>query len=197
MRPVNSQQQFVAGQPNPVKPGDIAFARMEKVNGELLAITYGALVSQMMSSDAKENISDVQASLEKVGYNMGIRLVDEFLAKNTLAGPCQTFADSMDVLSRIAIKMFLGIDTDLQEVSPKIFRITFAENPLNDFVELPSNLISGNFSYSTLYCGIIRGAFEQLHMNVRCSFLKDVLRGDEINMIEVELLGLVKPDDGE
>ena len=48
---------------------------MEKVNSELLALTYGSLVVQLLrdlgSADA------VNAQLDRMGYNIGIRIVEE------------------------------------------------------------------------------------------------------------------------
>jgi len=41
--------------------------------------------------------------------------------------------------------------------------------------------------YSNIYCGVIRGALEQVSMKVECDFVKDVLKGDEVNEIRVEL----------
>ena len=103
----------------------------------------------------------------------------------------------MDVLSKVAVKMFLGVDADLTEVSPKCFVLSFQENPLNDFVELPPALMSTGFSYCAIYCGIIKGAFEQLHMKVACMYLKDTLRGDDTNAIQVELVSIIRPDEDE
>ena len=193
MRPGTTPQANTFNQPQPLKAGDIAFARMEKVNAELVAITYGALVTQLIA-DKGNDVSSVNAELEKIGYNIGIRMVDEFLAKYGSPN-CQTFKESVDTLSRIAMKMFLGIDSEPVELSPKSFLINFSDNPLNDFVELPQDLKKNGLSYSNLYCGIIRGAFEQLHMGVKCEFLKDVLRGDEFNCLRVELIGIIKPED--
>jgi len=167
---------------------------MEKVNAELVAITYGALVSQLFK-DKQGDPVQVTKELDLMGYNMGIRMVDEFLAKNG-SSTCQTFSESVDILVRIAIKMFLGIDAEYIEIDKSIFVINFSENPLNDFVELPTALKAGNeLQYSALYCGMIRGAFEQLHMNVKCEFIKDMLRGDDINSIKLELLGIIRPEE--
>lgn len=178
-----------------LKAGDIAFARMEKVNAEVVAITYGALVTQIIA-DKLGDIGAVNTELDRMGYNMGIRLIDEFLAKNGVPQTCQSFGDSIDTLSRIAFKMFLGIDAESSPdlSSKETFLITFSDNPLNDFVELPENLVASDFRYSNLYCGIIRGAFEQLHMNVACEFVKDVLRGDDSNSIRVKLIGIIRPE---
>ena len=188
-------QQNVPFQGQSLKAGDIAFARMEKVNAEIVAITYGAMVSQLVK-DKKGDVKSVNEELDKMGYNMGIRLVDEFLAKNGGANqPCQSFADVIETLARIAFKMFLGVDAEaIIFPSSKECVINFQENPLIDFVELPNHLVNSDFLYSNVYCGIIRGAFEQLHMQVSCEFIKDVLRGDDTNSIEIKLIGIIRPE---
>lgn len=177
-----------------LRAGDIAFARMEKVNAELLSITYGSLVSELLR--IKGDSSNIQADIERIGHNIGVRLVDEFLAKSS-SQPCQSFRDVMESLSKVGMKMFLGVDADLVELGPKSFMITFAENPLNDFVELPRELKETGFSYSILYCGIIKGALDQLHMKVDCRFCKDVLRGDDTNAIQIDLVDIIRHDEGD
>ena len=176
-----------------VRAGDIAFARMEKVSSELVAITYGALVSQLLQG--KQDAEAIHADLDRIGHNMGTRLVDEFLAKSGSATPCQSFKESLEVLSRVGVKMFLGIDSELTEVSSNSFLLSFPENPLNDFVELPPHLKGSKFSYSALYCGILRGAFEQLHMRVACEYVKDTLRGDDTNAIKIDLVSIIRPEE--
>lgn len=42
-----------------------------------------------------------------MGYNIGTRLVDEFMARSG-AGRCQSFEETAEVLARTAFKMFLG-----------------------------------------------------------------------------------------
>ena len=175
-----------------LRAGDIAFARMEKVNAELLSITYGALVSELLRM--KGDSMNIETDIERIGQNIGVRLVDEFLAKSS-AQACQSFRDVMESLSKIGMKMFLGIDADLVELGSKSFLISFSENPLNDFVELPRELRESGFSYSIIYCGIIKGALEQLHMKVDCRFSKDVLRGDETNAIQVDLVDIIRHDE--
>merc|ERR1719247_899732 len=64
--------------------------------------------------------------------------------------------------------------------------LVLPENPLAEFVELPSHL-TNRLWYSNLLCGVIRGALEQLRMRVECRFQKDVLNGDEHNLIRLEL----------
>ena len=50
---------------------------MEKVNSELMALVYGSLVTQLLKD--LEHVDEVNAELDKMGFNMGQRLVDEFL----------------------------------------------------------------------------------------------------------------------
>jgi hypothetical protein len=50
------------------------------VNAELLAMTYGAVVVQLLKDYS--DVALVNAELEKMGYNIGVRMVDEFFAKS-------------------------------------------------------------------------------------------------------------------
>ena len=58
--------------------------------------------------------------------------------------------------------MFLGIKAEVEDFDADKdgrfcnFCLVIAENPLNDFVELPEHLI--NLEYSNIICGVIRGA---------------------------------------
>ena len=51
----------------------------KKVSGELFSLTYGALVAQILKD--YENVDDVNKQLEKMGYNIGVRIVEDFLAR--------------------------------------------------------------------------------------------------------------------
>ena len=59
------------------------------------------------------------------------------------------------------------------------------ENPLAEFVELPPHL--SELSYSNIYCGAIRGALEMIQIKAVCRFRRDILRGDEVNEIQVDI----------
>ena len=48
-------------------------ARMEKVNADLLIITYGSIVTQLIRDI--EDLDEVNKELEKMGYNIGVCLV--------------------------------------------------------------------------------------------------------------------------
>ena len=80
--------------------------RLETVNSELLSLTYGALVAQLVRDF--EDPKEVNAQLEQMGYNIGVRLVDEFCAKSR-AVRCRNFRETMDTVAKEAFRMFLGV----------------------------------------------------------------------------------------
>ena len=57
------------------------FAKSTKVSTELLTLTYGAFVSKILRENKHKPIDEVNAQLDKMGYNIGTRIVDEFFAK--------------------------------------------------------------------------------------------------------------------
>lgn len=173
--------------------GQALWNKVPKANAELFALTYGALVTEVIQ-DSDENIGVINETLEKIGHNIGIRCVDEFLAKSN-APYCKSLADTAEVLARTAFKMFLGITADVVHHSPTSFSVTFQENPLSLFVELPEQY--KELEYSILYCGVIRGALEMLNYKVDCKFEKSPLRGDELHEIKVELKQVIADGAGE
>ena len=171
------------------------WAKVPKVNAELFALTYGALVMEILQ-DNEGNIPKVNEQLELIGYSIGIRSVDEFLAKSNNAPTCKTFAETAEVLAKTALKMFLGISADLQQHTATTFSILFQENPLTMFVELPEEY-KDILEYSIVYCGAIRGAMEMLNYKVECTFVKSPLRGDDIHEIKVDLVQVLQDGAGE
>jgi len=68
------------------KQGETIFAKTPKVSAELLALTYGAFVHRLIKDESStngtgENAEEVNAILDKMGYNIGLRIIDEFFAK--------------------------------------------------------------------------------------------------------------------
>jgi hypothetical protein len=175
--------------------GQNLWNKVPKANAELFALTYGALVTEVIR-DNEEDLAAVNEQLEKIGYSIGIRCVDEFLAKSN-APYCKTLAETAEVLGKTAFKMFLGIHAEIHQASASSFSLLFQENPLSLFVEMPSDNYKENLDYSILYCGVIRGALEMLNYKVECQFVKSPLKGDDIHEIQVDLKQVLQDGAGE
>ncbi|XP_016370952.1 trafficking protein particle complex subunit 3-like [Sinocyclocheilus rhinocerous] len=78
----------------------------KKMNSELFTLTYGALVTQLCKD--YENDEEVNKQLDKMGYNIGVRLIEDFLARSSV-GRCHDFRETADVIAKVAFKMYLGI----------------------------------------------------------------------------------------
>jgi hypothetical protein len=70
-------------------------------NSELFTLTYGALVSQLVKD--YENIEDVNKNLDRIGYNIGIRIIEDFLARTNFprCGDMRDTADKVQVRVRV------------------------------------------------------------------------------------------------
>ncbi len=97
------------------------------------------------------------------GFCIGIRLIDEFLAKSGVSN-CSNFKDTADVISKVAFKMFLGITPDISNWNKEsnAFSLIFSENPLVEFVELPPQY--QDLQYCNVLIGIIKGKIILLNL---------------------------------
>ena len=96
------------------------------------------------------------------GYNIGLRVIEDFLAK-TNSGKCHDFKDVAEKV-QMAFKIYLGINPSITNWSPgnDEFSLIIDNNPLTEFVELPDNLFS--LKYSNIFAGVIRGALEMVNI---------------------------------
>ncbi|KAG7396509.1 Trafficking protein particle complex subunit 3 [Phytophthora boehmeriae] len=175
--------------------GDTAWSKMPKVNGELFALTYGSLVTQLIKDF--EDLKVVNQQLDSMGYNIGVRLVDEFLAKSGVTH-CPDFKETAEVVAKVAFKMFLGINVEVSQWNAEgtACSLLIYDNPLTEFVELPPSAY-GVLWYSNVLCGVLRGALEMVQMRVEAQFVKDVLQGDEVSEIRLELKGMIEEQMGD
>ncbi|EAL68879.3 trafficking protein particle complex subunit 3 [Dictyostelium discoideum AX4] len=167
------------------KLGNDVFNKVEKINSELFTLTYGALVTQLIKD--YEDIEQVNIKLEQMGYNIGIRLIEEFLAKSGI-GRCSDFIETAEVIAKVGFKMFLGVNAHVGDwdANRKEFHLTIEDNPLIDFVELPDQY-KHKLYYSNILCGVMRGALEMVQMKVKCTFVKCTLSDDSTSEIKVVL----------
>jgi hypothetical protein len=78
---------------------DYQRTRVDKVSAELVTLTYGTIVAQLCK-DYEYNYVDVNKQLERMGYNIGIRLIEDFLAKSS-APACTNFREVAEMISKV------------------------------------------------------------------------------------------------
>ncbi|ODV65030.1 TRAPP I complex [Hyphopichia burtonii NRRL Y-1933] len=176
---------------------DIWKNNVEKINSELFTLTYGSLVAQLCR-DFNNNYHEVNNQLDKMGYNIGLRLIEEYLAK-TGTQRCSSFKETSEMISKIGFKIFLNIIPTVENWSNdgKSFSLIIYDNPLAEFVELPlsnDNKITKELWYSQILCGILRGCLQMVQLDVDAYFLKDTLRGDDKTELRVKLNKYLKDE---
>jgi len=156
----------------------------KKVNSELVTLTYGTLVAQMVKD--LDNPDDVSKQLDRIGYNMGIRLIEDFLSK-TGSGRCLDLKDTADKI-QTAFRLYLGVQPNVVNWSPAGDEFSFVldSNPLTELVELPEDL--KQLKYCNIICGAIRGALEMVQLDVQSWVVQDQLKGDSNTEIRVKFL---------
>lgn len=73
--------------------------RVDKVNAELVTLTYGTIVAQLCG-DYDGNYGEVNKQLEKMGYNIGLRLVEDFFAKSGTQ-KCANLKETAESISKV------------------------------------------------------------------------------------------------
>ncbi|KAL5724492.1 hypothetical protein ACHQM5_007747 [Ranunculus cassubicifolius] len=167
------------------RSGDAIFANVERVNAELFTLTYGAIVRQLLTD--LEEVEEVNKQLDQMGYNIGIRLVDEFLAKSNVSR-CVDFKETADVIAKVGFKMFLGVTASVTNWDAEGTSCSFVleDNPLVDFVELPDTC--QGLYYCNILSGVIRGALEMVSMKTEVTWVRDMLRGDDAYELRLKLV---------
>jgi trafficking protein particle complex subunit 3 len=196
---------------NMASQGMALWAKQSKCNAEFFALTYGALVAELLRDF--EDDGSVTAELDRMGHSIGVRCIEEVLAKanyyNGSSGgggggavPTQSFAADTPDLCALAFRMFLGLSMEAhrggggpETTAATAYTLVFTENPLATFVELPKE--REGLEYSQLYAGMIRGMLEMLQFDVTATVTKTVLRGHEVNEITVELKQILQDGAGE
>lgn len=79
--------------------------RIDKVNAELVTLTYGTIVAQLCS-DYDSNYAEVNKQLDRMGYNIGMRLVEDFFAKSGTQR-CANFRETAETISKVTMPTLL------------------------------------------------------------------------------------------
>ena len=172
---------------------DIWKNKVEKVNAELFIMTYGVIVQQLCQ-DFNNDYVKINDNLFSMGYNIGVRLIEDFLARTALPR-CPNMVMTSEVISKIAFKIFLNITplVDNWNSNKDTFSLILVENPLAEFVELPQDARK-ELWYSNIICGVLKGALEMVQLDCDVNFVSDVLRGDASTEIKVKLNKILKDE---
>lgn len=179
--------------------GNALWQKQTKANAELFALTYGAMVGELVRD--LETSEKIHEELDRMGHSMGVRCIEEFLAKTAVENiqasfvRAATFADTASII-QAAFKMFLGVTAETKIASETSFSMTMVDNPLQIFVELPAERAE-SLEYSQLLCGMIRGMLEMLQYDVNCRMVQSQLKGHETNEIVVDLKQVLQEGAGE
>jgi trafficking protein particle complex subunit 3 len=125
---------------------------------------------------------------------MGCKMTDEFFARqNPPMAHCRDFRTTIDIVSKLAFKVFLNItaDVDRFDDATKSCFLVFRENPFAEYVILPISCAE-TLWYSNIICGMIRGSLEMIGIIVKAYFCKDILRGDTETVVRVEFVKVLK-----
>uniref|UniRef100_H2ZW82 Trafficking protein particle complex subunit n=1 Tax=Latimeria chalumnae TaxID=7897 RepID=H2ZW82_LATCH len=155
-------------------------------NTELFVLTYGALVAQLCKD--LQNDEDINKELDNMGYNIGVRLIEDFLAHSDVRR-CHSFYETVDVISKVAFKMYLGVVPNVicKDPAGDEYSLLLERNPLVNFLEdLPDN--HSSLWYSNLLCGILRGALKMVNLATDVCFVQDRLKGDKETEIQIKFL---------
>lgn len=167
--------------------------KVDKTLAELFALTYGTVVAQLCRD--LELMEAVNAELAAMGERIGVRLIEEYLAK-TGVGRCTSFKETMEQVSKLGFRIFLNVVPRVEQWAPsgKACVLVLDENPLAEFVELGEAERRGGLWYLNVLVGVLKGALQSVQLEVEAEFVKDVLRGDETTEMKLRLVRVLKDE---
>lgn len=68
-------------------------------------MTYGTIVAQLCH-DYDGDYPEVNKQLDKMGYNIGLRLIEDFLARSNV-GRCANFRETADMVAKVGLYTYV------------------------------------------------------------------------------------------
>ena len=167
---------------------DAIFMEKKQNKVELLTFMYGSLLVRL-TKDIKD-INELNKKIESIGYEMGKRLVDDLIDDFQRGLDVSDLNKLMEKLIIQLAQYYLGILGSFNQVSEKEYYLIFPENPIIFYVELPESL--DGLCYSNIICGILRGMLEISGFEIQCEFVKDKMKGDEVNDLKITLVKYIE-----
>ena len=129
-------------------------------------------------------------ALNRRGYNIGVRLIDEFLAKAQV-GPCSSFTEAAEVIAKVGFKMFLGVTAEVAARPRPVQPSACGESARR--VRRASRAVLG-LAYSNMLCGVLRRRARNGSDACRVHPDEDALWGDDVTEIRVVLKEMMEEE---
>ncbi|KAK8884955.1 Trafficking protein particle complex subunit 3 [Tritrichomonas musculus] len=155
------------------------------VNVELFSLTYGSLVRAIVKET--NNIDDANAKLMKIGVSLGNRITDDIVVHQDPYN-IKTFRQAYDLVVA-SFKNYLGVVA--QPIDPTDNRVVLhlSDGPITRYVTIP--LENEGLIYLNPLLGAIKTMLSMLHFSTEVKLIKDRLRGDSANEIEIKLIDIM------
>ena len=166
---------------------DSPYLERKQIKVDLLTFMYGSLLVRL-TKDIKD-INELNKKIELIGYDIGKRLVDDLIDDFQRVDQ----SDQNKLMEKLICQLaqhYLGIIGNYNQVGENEFHLKFNQNPISLYVELPESL--EGLCYSNIICGIMRGMLEITGFEVKCEFIKDKMKGDDINDIKITLVKYIE-----
>ena len=167
---------------------DSPYLERKQIKVDLLTFMYGSLLVRL-TKDIKD-INELNKKIELIGYDIGKRLVDDLIDDFQRGLDVSDLNKLMEKLIIQLAQYYLGILGSFNQVSEKEYHLIFPENPISFYVELPESL--DGLCYSNIICGILRGMLEISGFEIQCEFVKDKMKGDEVNDLKITLVKYIE-----
>lgn len=82
----------------------------------MVTLTYGTIVAQLCK-DFDSDYVEVNKQLDKMGYNIGLRLIEDYLAKSNTMKRCLNFRETAEMIAKVLHLLSQDLFTHISSVS--------------------------------------------------------------------------------